>query len=87
MVFLILINAITPTTISLAMIRRWWKLVILFSSFMIETITFGITGSTGIYNIEFLEHFNVGIADVSWIGSLNMAMYMGTGWLFERFIL
>lgn len=61
------------------MIPRWWNLVIVFSAFMIQLITFGVAGAIGLYNIEFLDYFKVPVAELSLIGSINIGVFLGAG--------
>ncbi|XP_052095889.1 monocarboxylate transporter 14-like [Mytilus californianus] len=61
------------------MIPKWWCLMIVFSAFMIQVISFGTAGAIGLYNIEFIEYFNVGAAEVSLIGSINLGVFLGAG--------
>jgi hypothetical protein len=64
------------------MIPKWWNLVIVFSAFMIQLITFGVAGAIGLYNIEFLDYFNVPVAELSLIGSINIGVFLGAGMWF-----
>ncbi|XP_063421462.1 monocarboxylate transporter 14-like [Mytilus trossulus] len=61
------------------MIPKWWCLMIVFSAFMIQVISFGTAGAIGLYNIEFIEYFNVGAAEVSLVGSINLGVFLGAG--------
>ncbi|KAK6171354.1 hypothetical protein SNE40_019560 [Patella caerulea] len=56
-----------------------WGIVIIISAFMIQFIAFGINGSIGIYNVEFLEHYDTTAFDVSLISSINLGIFLGTG--------
>ena len=61
------------------MIPKWWSLVIVFSAFMIQLVTFGIAGAIGLYNIELIKYYKVGAAEVSLIGSINLGVFLGAG--------
>ncbi|XP_052090891.1 monocarboxylate transporter 14-like [Mytilus californianus] len=61
------------------MIPKWWCLMIVFSAFMIQAISFGTAGAIGLYNIEFIDYFKVGAAEVSLIGSINLGVFLGAG--------
>lgn len=59
--------------------------MIVFSAFMIQVISFGTAGAIGLYNIEFIEYFNVGAAEVSLIGSINLGVFLGAGIVYRIF--
>ncbi|ESP01443.1 hypothetical protein LOTGIDRAFT_111664 [Lottia gigantea] len=66
-----------------------WGLVIILSAFMIQFIAFGISGSIGVYNVEFLDDFETDALEVSLISSINLGVFLGTGplasYLMDRF--
>ncbi|XP_056019381.1 monocarboxylate transporter 14-like isoform X2 [Ostrea edulis] len=56
-----------------------WGLVIIVSAFCIQFITFGVATSFGVFIVELLRHFDVSLAFVSLIGSINIGIFLGAG--------
>ncbi|KAK6171353.1 hypothetical protein SNE40_019559 [Patella caerulea] len=56
-----------------------WGIVVVISAFMIQFVAYGITGSIGIYNVEFLEYFDTTAFDISLMSSINLGMFLGAG--------
>ncbi|XP_045162792.2 monocarboxylate transporter 14-like [Mercenaria mercenaria] len=56
-----------------------WGCVVVAAAFCIQFLTFGTTQSIGVYNIEFLRHFDTTAAKVSLVGSINLGVVLGTG--------
>lgn len=56
-----------------------WGLVIIASAFWIQFVTFGMATSFGVYIVELLRHFDVSLAFISLIGSINVGIFLGAG--------
>lgn len=56
-----------------------WGLVIIASAFWIQFMAFGMATSFGVYIVELLHHFDVSLAFISLIGSINVGIFLGAG--------
>lgn len=56
-----------------------WGLVIIASAFWIQFMAFGMATSFGVYIVELLQHFDVSLAFISLIGSINVGIFLGAG--------
>ena len=57
-------------------------LFVILSAFMIQFISFGISLSIGVYNVEFLDYWNNrSTVAVSLIGAINIGFFLGAGML------
>ncbi|XP_050391921.1 monocarboxylate transporter 13 [Patella vulgata] len=56
-----------------------WGLVIVFAAFMIQFITFGTSFAMGVYAVEFLDYFKDDAFAVSFILSINLGVFLGSG--------
>lgn len=56
-----------------------WGLVIIASAFWIQFVAFGMATSFGVYIVELLRHFDVSLAFISLIGSINVGIFLGAG--------
>ncbi|XP_061181935.1 monocarboxylate transporter 14-like [Saccostrea echinata] len=56
-----------------------WGLMIIASAFWIQFISFGVATSFGVYIVELLRHFDVGLPFISLIGSINIGLFLGAG--------
>lgn len=56
-----------------------WGLVIIASAFWIQFMAFGMATSFGVYIVELLRHFDVSLAFISLIGSINVGIFLGAG--------
>ena len=59
-------------------------MVIIFSAFMIQVLSFGATASIGVFNIELLEYFKDETVGVSIIGALNFGVFLAAGRRFSQ---
>lgn len=53
---------------------RGWCWVVLLSSFLLHTIAIGVGLSSGLFIVEFMEVFNTGQGETSWIASLQLGV-------------
>ncbi|XP_041364557.1 monocarboxylate transporter 14-like [Gigantopelta aegis] len=53
--------------------------VIIVSSFMIQVISFGISSSIGIYNMEYLDYFTNDAIAVSLVSAINIGFFQAAG--------
>ncbi|ESP01438.1 hypothetical protein LOTGIDRAFT_230704 [Lottia gigantea] len=56
-----------------------WGLIIIFSAFMIQFLAFGTSFAMGVYTVEFLDYFDNDTFAVSFILSINIGMFLGSG--------
>lgn len=53
---------------------RGWSWVVLLASFLLHTIAIGVGLSSGLFIVEFMEVFDTGQGETSWIASLQLGM-------------
>ena len=56
-----------------------WGWVVVFASFVIQSLTIGITYTFGILFVELLDVFDAGESTTAWIGSIQPALLYMTG--------
>ncbi|KAG5683471.1 hypothetical protein PVAND_012749 [Polypedilum vanderplanki] len=61
----------------------WW---VVFASFAIHIVTDGVTYTLGIFYVEWLDYFNSGKAETSWIASILVGVTLCSGPISSGFV-